>query len=728
MSDNRFHKERRSGRAPAMMQGLESRSLLAASATLVTEIFSGAISGVSWSSARQRAVFGTDLVFAAADGSAYISDGTDAGTQKLTMDGFTEASEFVAGGKYVYFTGRGYDFEEGNEPTEVWRSTGTTQSTTGLTTFAGAAIPTDLRYVNGKLVFFSIGTNTPALWTLSNNQFDPQAYLASIEHGSFMAQANGTQFFTGRSPDGTQVGLWATNGVQSGFVRDFSFGSSNGINANYFASNSIEYKTRLYFNASTPSAFAEPWRSDGTESGTLMVANINAADSSSPTQYAVSGGTLYFVATGGASKGNYQIYSTTGTGATKITALASGSIANLTDVGGTLFFTYQPNNSSVSRLYKLVGNKPTLVGGTSPADLTTVGNTLFFSAADSKNVRRLYQFDGAAIELVDGQAGTNPSGMINVNGSLFFQASDPATGTELRVIRNVPVVKPDIGLRIKPDKTTINEGDSITFKATTAAGVKIAKYYWNTADSDETGYVVDDAIRSETYYSNRTDNAPFTVRLKVKTEAGQTYTTSTKIIVKNVAPKIVSAAMASNWTTYLAMDYSVKVADPGKLDDVQVSITWGDGRNTTEHVGSDGFVRGRHRFLALSSGPGNIRIRAFDGEGAAHVVKKTVRITPLAEAVHGKVVNLMIGGTEDGDTLQIKKSAVQPGTGKVALDFILNGTPLGSRTLDANAIIDASMGPGDDSILVDSVVTKSGVEFNASGDEGIDTLNGTTIK
>lgn len=710
------------------MQSLEGRTLLAASATLVTELFSGPTAGVNWTNARQRAVFGNDLVFAAADGGAYVSDGTDAGTVRLTEDDFSEANEFVAGGKYVYFTGRGMDLEDGAEPTEVWRSDGTEQSAADVTTFAGAAIPIDLRYVNGKLVFFSIGTNTPALWTLSNNQFDPQAYLASIENGSFMAQANGTQFFTGRSPDGSQVGLWATNGVQAGFVRDFSFGSSNGINANYFASNSVEYKTRLYFNASTPSAFAEPWRSDGTESGTLMVANINAADSSSPTQYAVSGGTLYFVATGGAAKGNYQIYSSTGTGATKVTALANGSFSNLTDVGGTLYFTYQPNNSSISRLYKLVGNKPTLVGATSPAELTAVGNTLFFSAADAKSVRRLYQYDGATIELVGGQAGTNPFGMINVNGSLFFQATDPAAGTELRVIRNVPVVKPDIDLRIKPDKSTINEGESITFKATTAAGVKIAKYYWDTVDGDDGGYVVDDAIRSNTYYANRPNNAPFTVRLKVKTQAGHTYTTSTKIVVKNVAPKIVSAAMASNWTTYLAMDYSIKVADPGKLDDVKVSITWGDGRNTTESLGVDGFVRGRHRFLALSSGPGNVRIRAFDGEGGTHILKKTIRITPLAEAVHGKVINLMIGGTEDGDTLRIKKSAVQPGTGKVALDFILNGTPLGTRTLDPNAIIDASMGPGDDSILVDSVVTKSGVEFNASGDEGTDTLNGTAIK
>lgn len=165
--------------------------------------------------------------------------------------------------------------------------------------------------MNGNVVFFTIGTNSPAIWALSNSQFDPQTYLASIEDGSFMAQANGTQFFRGKSPDGQQVGLWATNGTSVGFVPDFKFGSGNAINSTYTYPNSTAYKSRLYFNASTPGAYAQPWRSGGTESGTLSVADINPTSDSYPTNFTVSGDTLYVVAEGGATKGYSQIYSTT---------------------------------------------------------------------------------------------------------------------------------------------------------------------------------------------------------------------------------------------------------------------------------------------------------------------------------------------------------------------------------------------------------------------------------
>jgi ELWxxDGT repeat protein len=55
----------------------------------------------------------------------------------------------------------------------------------------------------------------------------------------------------------------------------------------------------LYFSAAAPSLGYEPWKSDGTEAGTLPVADINPVGSSGPDLFLPFGSTLFFAANDG---------------------------------------------------------------------------------------------------------------------------------------------------------------------------------------------------------------------------------------------------------------------------------------------------------------------------------------------------------------------------------------------------------------------------------------------
>jgi ELWxxDGT repeat protein len=75
--------------------------------------------------------------------------------------------------------------------------------------------------------------------------------------------------------------------------------------------------------------------------------------------------------------------------------------------------------------------------GGSPADLTAVGGTLFFTVTDARHGRELWKSNGTAAgtalvkDINPGPANSYASYLTNVNGTLFFRATDPTDGTQL---------------------------------------------------------------------------------------------------------------------------------------------------------------------------------------------------------------------------------------------------------------------------------------------------------
>ena len=131
----------------------------------------------------------------------------------------------------------------------------------------------------------------------------------------------------------------------------------------------------------------------------------------------------------------------------KIQTFNYAALRQLTNVQGTIFFTYEDDLSgwpTLSRLFKTNGFssgtvlvKDIFPGGNASLDeLTEVNGTLFFVATDATHGRELWKSDGTAagtvlVKDIEPMGSSNPGSLTNVNGLLFFNATDATHGSEL---------------------------------------------------------------------------------------------------------------------------------------------------------------------------------------------------------------------------------------------------------------------------------------------------------
>ena len=112
----------------------------------------------------------------------------------------------------------------------------------------------------------------------------------------------------------------------------------------------IEYKGLLFFEASTDGFGREIWFSDGNQSHTSLLKDINPGNNNGALHSLKScsvilNNELYFVATDGSSSG--EIWKTDGTtnGTEKVTNFLNANITKLTLVGSNIFFLIQESDS-----------------------------------------------------------------------------------------------------------------------------------------------------------------------------------------------------------------------------------------------------------------------------------------------------------------------------------------------------------------------------------------------
>ncbi|MEL6164929.1 MAG: ELWxxDGT repeat protein [Cyanobacteria bacterium J06628_3] len=218
----------------------------------------------------------------------------------------------------------------------------------------------------------------------------------------------------------------------------------------------------LFFSAEDGTNGRELWKSDGTESGTVLVKDINPGSSSSisttpftpPTsnsgnKFADVNGTFYFVADDGSNGNELWKSDGTETGTVLVKDIISGSGSsepeNLTDVNGTLFFTVN-DGSNGTELWKSDGTESGTVlvkdinsgeNSSNPANLTNFDGILYFTADDGSNGVELWKSDGTAdgtvlVEDINpGSASSSPGGLTEFDGELYFSADDGVNGREL---------------------------------------------------------------------------------------------------------------------------------------------------------------------------------------------------------------------------------------------------------------------------------------------------------
>lgn len=211
---------------------------------------------------------------------------------------------------------------------------------------------------------------------------------------------------------------------------------------------------RVVFTAEDGTHGRELWRSDGTETGTVLVKDINPGSGGSVEYWWQSeltdvNGTLFLAAHNGTIGRELWKSDGTAAGTALVKDINPGSNgsdpANLANVNGILFFSAD-NGTGGRELWKSNGTSAGTVlvkdinpggGGSDPGNLTDVNGALFFTADDGAGGRELWKSNGTAAGTVlvrdinPGGGGSDPGDLINVNGTLFFSADDGTGGQEL---------------------------------------------------------------------------------------------------------------------------------------------------------------------------------------------------------------------------------------------------------------------------------------------------------
>ncbi|QDT75388.1 ELWxxDGT repeat protein [Lacipirellula limnantheis] len=364
----------------------------------------------------------------------------------------------TAAGDKLYFAGD--SFYHGNEP---WISDGTTAGTrllkdvTGMDTDSSVS---GLTNANGTLRFIAntgVSSQTPprGWWTTDGTIAGTTSYAANtgkMNGYSFIGSAGGLTFFkTTNSSSDNDWELWRTDGTAAGTLRakDIRPGAESGLGSG--STGAVEMNGFLYFRANDGIHGFELWRSDGTEAGTTMVADVfpgdmNGVSNVNFTPMANVGGTLYFVANDGAS-GN-ALWRTDGTaaGTNLVRTFNTWTPRNLYNVNGTLFFGAGHDDSGLE-LWKSDGTEAGTVmvkdiaPGNSlwhvdPPGFANIGDTIYFIANDGVTGPEIWKSDGTAegTQLVkdirsDGVALL--SQFTVVGNTLYFYANDGVHGSEL---------------------------------------------------------------------------------------------------------------------------------------------------------------------------------------------------------------------------------------------------------------------------------------------------------
>jgi ELWxxDGT repeat protein len=213
-----------------------------------------------------------------------------------------------------------------------------------------------------------------------------------------------------------------------------------------------EFNGAVVFVADDGLTGSELWTSDGTEAGTVQIADLLAGPAGSqPEDLTIVGGELFFTAID--EDDELDLWKSDGTTAGTVKVFDADAadvyyMSDLTESGGKLFFSayesatgyelwVSDGTSAGTTLVKDINPDQTIIDR--PQELTDVNGTLFFTTYQNGYYNReLFKSDGTAagtvlVADIDGDPleSSNPSYLTNVGGTLFFAAEDIADGVEL---------------------------------------------------------------------------------------------------------------------------------------------------------------------------------------------------------------------------------------------------------------------------------------------------------
>lgn len=439
------------------------------STVLVKDINPGHADGVK----SPLVVVGGTVFFAADDGShkapwypgaLWKSDGTAEGTVPVA-DMFPDALTNVNGTLFFSAPSGVGDTQTGTVNAGIWKSDGTAAGTVLVKDFPvdvedfgcyWKEIGPSLAAGAQRLFFISEG-----LWTSDGTEAGTVQLTTGCPDPNFVT-VNGITFFIGAEESG--AGLLRTDGTPEGTWRVKDIGFFYNDEGYTYSPLFTGVGQTLFFVGNDGTTGFELWKSDGTETGTVLVkdtvpggAGLTACDLSDendsgdclPSMAAVNG-TLFF--SGIDLAHGRELWKSDGTadGTVLVRDIDPGADGSdpsqLTDAGGVLFFLAgdgggggqlwrsdgTPDGTTLVRRL-LQGSFASIVA----ADGVAANGPLFVSADDGMTGREPWWSDGSeagTVQLKDifpGDGGSFPRDLTDVGGTLFFTADDGVHGREL---------------------------------------------------------------------------------------------------------------------------------------------------------------------------------------------------------------------------------------------------------------------------------------------------------
>ena len=283
----------------------------------------------------------------------------------------------------------------------------------------------DITEFNGKFYYRFEGSADfgEELWT--SDYYGNAEMLKDINTGEadsypwFMGQTEDLLFFRATtSINGYE--LWVTDGTESGtnMVKDIDPGTNSGFYGYY---GFHYFNDKFYFGANNGTTGEELWATDGTENGTYLVKEIRGEDSngnnygSSPNSFTTIGDTMYFIANDGEHGSEPWMTDGTANGTRMLKDIREGT-------SGSNYGCDMECDNSFQPYYKF-------------------GDQIFFTADDGSNGSELWVTDGTANGtrmLKDIREGSSSSTycyyqkcFFEFGDKLWFSAEDGTHGREL---------------------------------------------------------------------------------------------------------------------------------------------------------------------------------------------------------------------------------------------------------------------------------------------------------